>query len=119
MSTHFSDKELNCQHCGEAGMDPAFIEVLEKIRVDVGFPMPITSGYRCPNHPLEAKKSSPGAHAQGRAVDVAVSRSQAFEVIKSATAHGITGLGVDQKGDGRFLHLDIAKGIARPAIWSY
>lgn len=120
MSTHFSDKELACQHCGKQGIDPDFLAVLEAIRVEVDFPMPITSGYRCENHPIEAKKTTKnGAHTQGRAVDVAVSRERAYLVLKAAVGQGITGLGVEQKGENRFLHLDMADGIPRPAIWSY
>jgi hypothetical protein len=35
---------------------------------------------------------------------------------------GITGVGVNQKGSGRFIHLDIVEGnehVSRPSIWSY
>ena len=118
---HFSDKELACQHCGKQGIDPEFLSILEAIREDVGFAMPITSGYRCSDHPIEAKKGATnhGAHVEGRAVDVSVAREQAFLVIRSALGRGISGIGIEQKGEHRFLHLDMAVGIPRPRIWSY
>lgn len=118
-TSYFSDKELACQHCGENKFDPIFLATLNSIREELGFPLPVTSGYRCSNHPIEVAKSTPGAHAQGKAVDVAVSRAQAFSLIKVSLEHGITGLGVAQKGSGRFIHLDMASNITRPAIWSY
>ena len=43
--------------------------------------------------------------------------------IGSALVVGFTGLGVKQKGEGRFLHLDdLGTGehtVPRPALWSY
>ena len=117
--SYFSEKELSCSHCGENKFDPLFLATLNTIREELGFPMPITSGYRCPNHPIEVAKSIPGSHAQGKAVDVAVSRAQAFELIKVSLKHEVIGLGVAQKGSGRFIHLDMASNKTRPTIWSY
>ena len=119
-SNHFTDKELACHHCGKEGIQPDFLAVLEAIREDVGFAMPVTSGYRCDNHPIEDHKATNhGAHTQGRAVDVAVAREQAYLVIRSAVGHGVTGIGIEQKGDHHFLHLDMALGLPRPMVWSY
>ena len=117
---HFTDAELACHHCGKEGIQADFLAVLEAIREDCGFPMPITSGYRCDHHPIEEHKATNhGAHTQGRAVDVSVSREQAYLVIAAALKHGITGIGVEQKGEHHFLHLDMALGLPRPTVWSY
>jgi DNA-binding NarL/FixJ family response regulator len=43
--------------------------------------MKITSGYRCPKHPIEAKKAAPGAHSTGLACDIGVSGSEAHQVL--------------------------------------
>jgi zinc D-Ala-D-Ala carboxypeptidase len=32
---------------------------------------------------------------------------------------GFTGIGVQQKGSGRFIHLDTMEGGTRPTVWSY
>ena len=54
--------------------------------------------------------------------DIAVSHQKALEVLYKGIAHGFTGIGVNQKGNGRFIHLDIAEVenySPRPHIWSY
>ena len=79
----------------------------------------ISSGYRCPSHPIEAKKPMPGTHSLGVAVDVAVSYEDAYELIAIAMAHGIKRIGVNQKGSGRFIHLDSSTKHPSPTVWSY
>lgn len=116
---YFSAEEFKCKHCGSDGIQESFTETLDAIRGDCSFPFVISSGYRCPEHPIEAKKESPGAHAAGYAADIAVSGEQALRVIEVALAHGIKRIGVNQKGDGRFIHLDTDPGRPSPSIWSY
>ena len=56
------------------------------------------------------------------AVDILVSHEKALEVLYKGIEHGFTGVGVNQKGNGRFIHLDIAENKdyqPRPHIWSY
>ena len=81
--------------------------------------MKITSGYRCPKHPIEAKKATPGAHSTGLACDIGVSGSEAHQVLSLAMELGFTGIGVQQKGTGRFIHVDLTVGQNRPTVWSY
>ena len=95
---------------------------LQNLRMAYGRPMKITSGYRDKSHPIEAKKSEPGAHSTGHACDVAVRGYDALRLVQLAIVHGFTGIGVQQKGDVRFIHLDDLKdsdGFTRPTIWSY
>jgi hypothetical protein len=54
-------------------------------------PMKVTSGYRCPQHPIEAKKARPGAHASGQAVDIGVQGSDAHTLLRMALEAGFTG----------------------------
>ena len=72
---YFTEDELKCKHTGIYGMDSEFMEILEKVREEVGIPFIITSAYRDPTHPIEAKKSQPGAHASGRAVDILINNA--------------------------------------------
>jgi zinc D-Ala-D-Ala carboxypeptidase len=116
---YFSEKELACQHCGEYKFDAEFLELLNHIRADCGFPLPVSSGYRCTRHPIEAAKRHPGAHSSGRAVDIAVSGNLAHKLVSVATAHGVPRIGVNQKGDIRFIHLDWDVTLPGPTIWSY
>jgi zinc D-Ala-D-Ala carboxypeptidase len=115
---NFSAQEFDCSHCGQNEMNPEFMERLQKAR-DIFGPMRISSGYRCAKHPLEAKKARPGAHASGHAADVAVRGEEAHRLLKIALEVGFTGIGVQQKGEGRFIHLDDLDNDLRPTVWSY
>lgn len=114
---HFTRGEFACKcGCGRADMQPLFLGRLQALRMIWGKPMIITSGYRCPDHPVEKAKATPGAHNQGIAADIGVSGADAVALLRLALDANFTGIGVQQKGSGRFLHLDIRE---HPAIWSY
>lgn len=117
---YFNETEVACQHCGELIWDEEFIGWLDTIREEFGLPMRISSWYRCPEHPIEARKSVPGAHATGRAVDVLVSGEDALDLTAIAYRHGCRRIGWSQKGNHshRFVHLDLDND--RPeGVWSY
>ena len=117
---NFTAKEFACQHCGGDGVREDLVARLQELRTRYGKPMQITSGYRCPQHPVEARKTSPGAHAMGLAADVGVDGVEAHQILKLAFELGFTGIGVQQKGSGRFIHLDIRAGeLPGPTVWSY
>ena len=118
----FSESEFRCKHTGKCEMDVEFMDVLQRVRTAYGKPMRITSGYRHPTHPVEAKKGgkSLGEHSTGRCCDVGVEGFEAVLLLSHALANGITRIGVQQKDTGRFLHLGIGgPGLANPWIWSY
>lgn len=118
----FTHDEFACKHTGECEMREDFMDALHRLRMHYGKPMVITSGYRSPRHPIEASKQKPGAHTMGIACDIAVSGENAMALLHLALAHGFTGIGVNQRGSSRFIHLDmgtVADGLPRPAIWSY
>ena len=100
-----------------------FMERIEKLRIQFGKPMTVTSAARCPEY--NAKVSSTGLtgpHTTGRAIDFGISRGDAYAVLRLALIAGFTGIGVAQKGPSRFLHLDDLEqdeGQPRPTIWSY
>ena len=84
------------------------------------FPFIVSSGYRCPEHPIEAAKDRAGSHTTGCAIDLSVRGKKALKVLEVAIKHGIKRIGVNQKGKGRFIHLDMAEDdYPSPAIWSY
>lgn len=118
---YFSEKELACQHCGGYVFDEDFLALLNRIRNDCGFPLPVSSGYRCIHHPIEVAKDEPGAHATGKAVDLQVSGWKAHRLLEVALAHGVKRVGINQSGphSKRFIHLDAADGFPSPVVWSY
>lgn len=119
----FSEHEFGCRHCGKSLMQPIFMDRLFELRQRYNAPMMISSGYRCPQHPVEANKSTgPGVHTMGCAADILVSGRDAFRLLELAIADGFTGIGIQQKGNARYLHLDTAPDnfrFVRPIIWSY
>ena len=125
-SKHFSETELACRcGCGTAAMNPIFMERLESLREAYGKPLKVTSAYRCPQH--NDRVSSTGAsgpHTTGRAIDLAVYGTDAFEVERLAYSLGFTGFGRKGKGafQSRFVHLDdleSSDGRTRPYTWTY
>ena len=118
--SNFSAAEFRCQHCQADGIKEPLVVKIQQLRTKYGKPMRITSGYRCPQHPIEAKKTAPGAHALGLAADIGVEGGDAYKVLQIAFELGFTGIGVQQKGGGRFIHLDIRNGeLPGPTVWSY
>lgn len=121
---HFQLNEFACHcGCGQNLIDHQFVTELDELRHRLGYPLVITSGYRCPDH--NAKVSSTGRtgpHVAGRAADIGVDRTRAYEVLQTALLMKFTGIGVQQKGGARFIHLDNlpnAPGQPRPVVWSY
>jgi zinc D-Ala-D-Ala carboxypeptidase len=118
---NFSEAEFRCRATGKCEMHPDFMARLQKLRTVYGRPMRISSGYRDRTHPVEMRKATTGAHAMGRAADIAVDGWEAMRLLQLAVEVGFTGIGVQQKGAGRFIHVDdVPAGVLpRPAIWSY
>ena len=123
---HFSNAELTCQcGCDRQEMVPSFLDKVEILRVAFGKPMPVTSGFRCPNYNQQASTTGlSGPHTTGKAVDIQVSGADAYHLLGLAIRHGFTGIGLSQKGQhgSRFLHLDAIEpgpGRQRPTIWTY
>lgn len=126
---HFSMEELSCPCCGQMKMDPGFMNHMVKLRKHADFKFPVTSAYRCPDYDKKVSKSGSGAHTTGKAMDLGLSRGQAMHLIRLSAGYPFTGLGVNQKGERRFLHLDsISKldisprtnrNFLRPTVWSY
>lgn len=127
MYRYFTLREFGCKgnNCcgGQNLIDHQFVTELDELRHRYGAPLKVSSGYRCPDH--NAKVSSTGRtgpHVSGRACDFAVDRTNALKLLKLALEMGFTGIGIQQKGAGRFIHLDNlpnAVGQPRPTIWSY
>jgi uncharacterized protein YcbK (DUF882 family) len=70
LTDHFYEHELACP-TGECRMDPAFLIVLEALRVRVGVEFIITSGYRTPEYNARLKgHAGQSMHCLGIAVDV-------------------------------------------------
>jgi uncharacterized protein YcbK (DUF882 family) len=100
-------------------MDPVLLAMLDDLREAYGYPIKLTSTYRSPEHPIEAKKSKPGEHAYGAAVDIACVGGEAtFKLVKAAIDVGFTRIGISRKNN--FVHVGIGYPEApETTIWTY
>ena len=115
MFKHFSLDEFACNcGCGTNEIKPTFVHRLDQLREYCGFVFIVTSGYRCPNHPVEAAKDKPGQHTEGLAADIAVSDGrQRYLIQKFAYRMGFSGIGPAKE----FVHIDDRGGIG--VSWVY
>ncbi len=121
---HFQASEFACRcGCGGNAIQPGLVYKLDELREAFGKALVVTSGYRCPDHNERVSTTGrTGPHTTGLAADIAVSGRDAVTVLRLALAAGFGGIGVQQKGGGRFLHLDLipdSRSHKRPWIWSY
>ena len=118
---NFTEEEVACK-CGCGSLpEPVLMRALQDLRKDLGFPLPISSGARCPDHNERVSKTGrDGPHTTGLAVDIAVRGEEAWKLLQFAMAETyFTGIGVHQKGAARFIHLDMITTEGRPWVWSY
>ncbi|MEM7662039.1 MAG: D-Ala-D-Ala carboxypeptidase family metallohydrolase [Pseudomonadota bacterium] len=113
---HFSVQELGCRcggrFCGGAYWhDEAFLDALEIMRTDVGAPLVITSGHRCPQWNA-AVGGAPRSRHKTIAVDIRLAGHNRHELKAAAEHAAFSGFGLART----FLHLDRR---ALPAIWFY
>lgn len=116
---YFTHDEFQCKHCGENKIKDYLIRELDTLRERCGFPLVVSSGYRCPVHNQAVSTTGPmGPHTTGLAADLAVDRGKAVIVLDEALKLSFRGFGLNQKGESRFIHLDM---INRPfrTIWTY
>lgn len=124
---YFTVNELECRGTGECHMQEDFMSMLVNIRREIDRPLIVSSGYRSPAHNARIGGAANSPHIHGRAVDIVCMGTVAYNLIRIALKHGMTGIGVSQKGpaENRFIHIDnIAKGQQellgpRPWVWSY
>lgn len=122
---YFTNKELACKcgacHSDGLEMNNDFMSKIIELRQDLNIPFIVSSAYRCPAHNNAVSSTGDnGPHTTGRAIDIVMSGENAFKLAMRALDLGFTGLGVNQKGASRFIHLDDLGGnYPRPRIWSY
>lgn len=128
---NFEYREFSCSHCGANHMSTSVIDDLQELRSYCPFSFIITSGYRCPEHPIEAAKPAPGPHNTGLAVDILLSHQYALKALRHAVSsvdkdgNAVwSGVGLNQRGNisKRILHLDQCEETPsrpRPHIWTY
>ena len=97
-------------------LDVKMLQFLNDLEIKLGEELTITSGYRGPDHPIEAAKSKPGEHSTGLAVDVAaVGGTPVYTLVKAAIELGCKRIGISRKSN--FVHLGLSDRVT--SIWTY
>lgn len=112
---YFDISEFDCQETGQNEMDEEYLNQIDWLREDCGFPFIIVSGFRAITHSLEIiKKDGPGFHPKGIAADVGANGAlQRGLIVRHAIARGFTGIGIART----FIHVDRRPG--ELFIWPY
>lgn len=101
---------------GRTHMNRAFVEKLDAIRAEVGFPLIVTSGYRTRAHNEKVGGVADSSHTKGLAVDLAAPTESA----KHAIARAAIKNGISRIGWGRtFIHLDVDPQKTQGVVWGY
>lgn len=110
--SYFKNSEFRCKCCGTLpanGMDSTLVTALNILRGEVGVPIYVTSGYRCPKHNKDVGGVSHSFHTLGLAVDVLIPCGYTVDSFALlASDLGIDGIGC-YYSDG-FVHLDVRDG---------
>lgn len=118
---NFSPAEMADRKTGAVFFVPDFMDLLQRLRSTLGFPLTVNSGYRTLDH--DRAIGGANVHPSGEAVDIGIWGEDAFHLIRLAPAMGFIGIGIKQHGPykGRFIHLDTLDDDdhPRPRIWSY
>ena len=125
ITRNFSTDEMMCHcGCGESDMDPDFMKQLQEIRDEMKRPLKISSGVRCEKHNQKVSSTGKnGPHVYRKAADILIAGADALRLIDVARKHGISGVGISQRGTHakRFIHIDSLNPDEhpRPTVWSY
>lgn len=110
--------DFSCKHTRKLFFEPDFLIRLDELRRRCGFPFKITSGYRHPTHPIEARKGGrSGRHTFGDAADILITDGvRRYVFLKHAFDMGFNGIGAADT----FCHIDDRPPSSRsPNFWKY
>jgi len=80
LTEHFNLREFACPCCGKVEIAYVIPYILEWIRLGIGEPLIVTSGFRCPEHNEKVGGAPNSLHTQGRAVDIICSSLSSKEL---------------------------------------
>lgn len=104
----FEWKEFKCPCCGVNLIEEELVKKLDELRLGVGYPLIINSGYRCDVHNEMVGGVKQSLHRSGRAADIRthhLSGKRLWDLYQMVFILGFTGIGI-YKG---FLHVDIRR----------
>lgn len=103
VSNHFKVKEFACKDGSDiVKIDDRLIELLETLRLKVGMPITITSGYRTETYNERCGGANNSYHLKGMAVDIKCNMDPILVGLYAA-ALGFKGIGIYKD----FTHIDV------------
>jgi uncharacterized protein YcbK (DUF882 family) len=116
LSAHFTREEFACRDgCGFNAIDSRLVNGLELLRLQLGRPVEVLSGCRCPKHNAAVGGEPDSQHLLGKAADIRVGGMPARELYAAAVkVVQFRGFGVDDERG--FVHVDVRLVGAR---WCY
>ena len=114
----FTSDEMACkgENCcgGSYPMDAGLIRRLDRLRMLVGQPVHVRSGFRCRTHNAEIRNASPKSqHMLGRAADIYVKDIDFDDFVKLVELVYFNGIGLYDWG----VHVDVRDGDER--FWDF
>lgn len=101
---------------GRSGMNMAFVRKLDSLRMNVGSPLTIQSGYRTPAHNMTVGGVDSSAHETGHAADIrAIDPVTRFRIVQAAMRMGFRRIGVGTT----FIHIDDDPMKPQDVFWLY
>lgn len=105
---HFNLCEFACRCCGQlppGGMSPVLLQKLDDMREEIGMPIIVTSGYRCPRHNYNVGGVSNSQHVKGNAADIYCRGLTVDRLAAYCVKHGFDGIG--RYYGMQFVHVDV------------
>lgn len=111
MTKYFTNGEFACKgrecrgltNVGQ-GIDPRLLKILDSIREQLGKPVYVLSGYRCPVHNANVGGASRSQHMDGTAADITYDGINVDYLAQLAEAAGADGVG--RYYSQGFVHVD-------------
>lgn len=123
VSKYFKAHEFDCpcDNCSQTFIDMHLLEKLDALREVLGFPVKITSGYRCDHHQEQLKEMGfetavgKSQHQEGKAADVKTGHHLGIEIEEAARSIGFKAVGVGKS----WAHVDLRDDRERRWTYSY
>lgn len=118
---YFKKSEFACKDCGAiVAMSNDLIGVLTDIRVAVGKPVIIDSGYRCPEHNAAVGGQKNSQHLLAKAADFKIEGYSGRQLQALATTYSKNRIGGLGRSDhANYLHIDTREHLQHLATWCY
>lgn len=116
LTPNFKKSEFACKcGCGHDDIDLNLVVKLQRVRDELGHPIKITSGCRCPSHNENVGGENFSSHISGFAADISCTHSFKRMTLLPVLCREFRRVGVAET----FIHVDIDPTKTQDVIWTY